>query len=192
MEVKMTLEVDIYGKNIEINERIQDYVDKKISKLDRYLNNIEEARVDLSYIQSARNANDRQVAQITISGKGYILRVEERSDNIFTSIDAALSKMQRRISRYKGKRFRGRGDGRSVVDLVEEEPTESVLEDEVPSVVRRKHFLLYPMNENEAIEQMELLGHESFFIFYNANTNNINVLYKRRDGDYGLIEPEIA
>lgn len=187
----MTLEVDVYGKNIEINERIQDYVQKKVSKLDRYINDIEEARVDLSYIKSARNANDRQVAQITISGKGYMLRAEERSDNIFTSIDAALSKMQRRISRYKGKRHRGRGDGKTVVDLVEEAVSPEVEERE-PTVVRRKHFMLYPMNEGEAMEQMELLGHESFFVFYNVNTNAINVLYKRRDGDYGLIEPEIA
>ena len=188
----MALDVEIYGKNIEINDRIQDYVDKKVSKLDRYLNNIEEAKVDLSYIKSARNANDRQVAQITIAGKGYILRAEERSDNIFTSIDAALSKMQRRISRYKGKRFRGRGDGKTVVDLVEEAMQEELIEEPTPSIVRRKHFLLYPMNELEAIDQMELLGHESFFVFFNANTNAINILYKRRDGDYGLIEPEIA
>lgn len=188
----MAVDVEIYGKNIEINDRIQDYVDKKISKLDRYLNNIEEAKVDLSFIKSARNANDRQVAQITISGKGYILRAEERSDDIFTSIDAALSKMQRRISRYKGKRFRGRGDGKTVVDLVEEVTVEETIEEVAPSIVRRKHFMLYPMNEFEAIEQMELLGHESFFVFFNANTNAINILYKRRDGNYGLIEPEIA
>lgn len=187
----MTLEVEIYGRNIDINERIQDYVDKKVSKLDRYLNNIEEVRVDLSYVKSARNANDRQVAQITLSGKGYKLRSEERSDNIFTSIDAALSKMQRQISRYKGKRFRGRGDGKTVVDMIEPALNEEV-EETAPSIVRRKHFMLYPMNELEAIEQMELLGHESFFVFYNADTNTINVLYKRRDGDYGLIEPEIA
>jgi putative sigma-54 modulation protein len=192
MEVEMTLEVEIYGRNIDINERLEDYIDKKVSKLDRYLNNIEEARVDLSYVKSARNANDRQVAQITISGKGYILRAEERSDNIFTSIDAALSKMQRRISRYKGKRYRGRGDGKTVVDLVEvEEMEHKDTIERTPAIVRRKHFILHPMNELEAIEQMELLDHENFFIFYNANTNTINVLYKRRDGDYGLIEPEI-
>ena len=188
----MALDVEIYGRDIEINERIQEYVEKKISKLDRYLNNIEEAKVDLSYIKSARNAKDRQVCQITISGRGYILRAEERSDDIFTSIDSALSKMQRRISRYKGKRFRGRGDGRSVSDLVGETRQEDLFEDVEPSIVRRKHFMLYPMNELEAIEQMELLGHESFFVFFNADTNTINVLYKRRDGDYGLIEPEIA
>jgi putative sigma-54 modulation protein len=191
MEVEMTLEVEIYGRNLEITERIHEYVEKKVSKLDRYLSNIEEARVDLAFVKSARNANDRQVAQITIRGKGFILRAEERSDNIFTAIDATLSKMQRRISRYKGKRFRGRGDGRTVSEFVGEGITEEV-EEEQPMIARRKRFVLHPMNEEEAVEQMALLGHEDFFVFYNAVTNAINVLYKRRDGSYGLIEPEIA
>jgi putative sigma-54 modulation protein len=187
----MTLDVELNGRNLEITERIQDYVDTKVSKLDRYLNNIEEAQVDLSYVKSARNANDRQVAQITIRGKGYILRSEERSDDIFSSIDSAISKMQRRISRYKGKHYRGRGDGRSVSDFVQDAEQIEVEESE-PVIVRRKQFMLYPMDEREAIDQMELLGHENFFVFYNVNTNSINILYKRRDGNYGVIEPEIA
>jgi len=187
----MALEVEISGRNIEITERLRDYVEKKVSKLDRYLSNIEEARVDLAFVKTARSATDRQVAQITIRGKGYILRSEERADDIFTALDSALSKMQRRISRYKGKRYRGRGDGRTVADLVES--TVAVETEEVePQIVRRKQFLLFPMDEQEAIDQMSLLGHEDFFVFYNVNTNGINVLYKRRDGSYGLIEPEIA
>lgn len=187
----MTLDVEIFGRNMEITERIQEYVEKKVSKLDRYLNNIEEARVDLAYVKTARSATDRQVAQITIRGKGYILRSEERADDIFSALDTALSKMQRQISRYKGKRHRGRGDGRTVADFIEES-TEEDIDDMEPRIVRRKQFLLYPMDENEAIEQMSLLGHEDFFVFYNANTDGVNVLYKRRDGSYGLIEPEIA
>ena len=187
----MTLEIEIFGRNLEITERIQDYIEKKASKLDRYLSNIEEARVDLAHNKSARAATDRQVAEITIRGRGYILRAEERSDDIFTAFDAALSKMQRRISRYKGKRYRGRGDGKTVADFVEI-PREEELEDDLPRIVRRKQFLLHPMDEQEAIEQMSLLGHEDFFVFYNGRTNGVNVLYKRRDGSYGLIEPEIA
>lgn len=187
----MTLEVEVFGRNLEISERILDYVEKKVSKLDRFLTNIEEARVDLAYVKSARSATDRQVAQITIRGKGFVLRAEERADDIFTAFDAALSKMQRRISRYKGKRYRGRGDGKTVLDYVEESLEEETEENEI-RIVRRKQFMLYPMDEQEAIEQMALLGHEDFFVFYNANTNGINVLYKRRDGSYGLIEPEIA
>lgn len=187
----MALEVDIYGRNMEITERIEEYVDKKVSKLDRYISNIDQARVDLAYAKSARSASDRHVAQITITGKGYILRAEERADDIFAAFDAALSKMQRRIERYKGKRFRGRGDGLSVSDFSAGSETFQE-EDEAPLIARRKKFFITPMDELEAIEQMTLLGHEEFFVFFNANTNNINILYKRRDGSYGLIEPEIS
>lgn len=187
----MTLEVDIYGRNMDITEQIEDYVDKKVSKLDRYLSSIDQARVDLAYVKSARSAADRHVAQITINGKGYILRAEERADDIFAAFDAALSKMQRRIERYKGKRHRGRGDGVSVSEIsaLPEIPEE---EEETPMIARRKQFFITPMDEQEAIEQMNLLGHEDFFVFFNANTNAINVLYKRRDNTYGLIEPEIS
>lgn len=190
----MALEVEIYGRNIEVTDRIRDYVTKKVSKLDRYLSGIEEARVDVAYVKSARSATDRQVAQITVRGKGFILRSEERADDIFAAFDTALDKMQRRIERYKGKRYRGRGDGRTAADvapiLVEE--FEEDTGELGPIIVRRKRFVLVPMDEMEAIEQMDLLGHESFFVFYNANTNAVNVLYKRRDGNYGLIEPEIG
>lgn len=187
----MTLEVDIYGRSLDVTDHMKEYVDKKVSKLDRYLPGIEEARVDLAYVKSARSANDRQVAQITVRGKGFILRSEERADDIYAALDTALDKMQRRIERYKGKRYRGRGDGKSA-----DEVATPILEEETcelgPAIVRRKHFPLVPMDEYEAIEQMSLLGHENFFIFYNVNTKAVNVLYIRRDGNYGLIEPEIG
>jgi len=189
----MTLAVEIYGRSMEVTDRLMDYVTKKVSKLDRYLPGIEEARVDLAYVKSARSASDRQVAQITVRGKGFILRSEERADDIFAAIDTALERMQRRIERYKGKHYRGRGDRKSAAEVtappveVEEESGELG-----PAIVRRKRFMLSPMNELEAIEQMDLLGHENFFIFFNANTNGISVLYRRRDGNYGLIEPQIG
>ncbi len=187
----MTLEVDIYGRNMDITEPIEAYVDKKVSKLDRYLGNIDQARVDLAFAKSARSAADRHVAQITITGKGYILRAEERADDIYAAFDAALSKMQRRIERYKGKRFRGRGERQPVTDYatVLDTPIE---EEDAPIIARRKKFFITPMDELEAVEQMTLLGHEDFFVFFNVNTNSTNVLYKRRDGTYGLIEPEIT
>ena len=192
----MTLQVEIFSRNLEMTDRIQDYVTKKVSKLDRFLPGIEEARVDLSYIKSARSSSDRQVAQLTVRGKGFILRSEERADDIFAAIDATLEKMQRRIERYKGKRYHGRGDGKSAAEVAEgTEPvilTEAETNELPPAIVRRKRFILDPMDEMEAIEQMSLLGHENFFVFYNANTNGINILYRRRDGMYGLIEPEIG
>lgn len=195
----MALKVDIFAKNMEVNERLNDYVTKKVSKLDRFLNGIEETRVDLAYIKSARSQSDRQVAQITVWGKGFILRTEERADDIFTAVDAALDKMQRQIERLKGKRAHGRGDGTPasgvpavVAPEVEETFDFESEEEEIPVIARRKVFTLTPMDELEAVEQMKLLGHDNFFVFYNANTNQINVLYRRRDGQYGLIEPKIG
>ena len=190
----MALEIDIYGRNMEVTDRIRDYVTKKSSKLDRYLPGIDEARVDVSYVKSARSAADRQVAEITVRGKGFILRSEERADDIFAAFDMALDKMQRRMERFKGKRERGRGDGKSAAEIVPAEPVE--VDDESrelgPVLSRRKRFALTPMTEMEALEQMQLLGHEEFFLFYNGNTNAVNVLYHRRDGTYGLIEPEVV
>jgi putative sigma-54 modulation protein len=188
----MTFDVEIYGRSIEVTDRIKDYVTKKVSKLDRYLQEIDEARVELAYEKSARSAADRQVAQITVRGKGFILRAEERADDIFAAVDTALDKMQRRMERYKGKHFRGRGDGRPASEVVPTESEEEEITEVTPVIARRKKFLLPPMNELEALEQMSLLGHENFFIFFNANTNAINVLYRRRDGNYGLIEPEVG
>ena len=186
----MALEVQIFVRNMEVNDRIRDYVKKKASKLDRYLNGIDEARVDLDFRKSTRSANDRHVAQITVHGKGFILRAEERADDLFAAFDTAVDKMQRQMERYKGKHYRGRGNGKSAAEVVE--TAHEVEEECSPIIARRKKFVLTPMSEVEALEQMALLGHEEFFVFYNANTSTINVLYHRRDGTYGLIEPIVG
>ncbi len=187
----MTVKVDIFGRNLDITERITQYITKKVSKLDRFLGDIEETRVDLAYNKSARNSADRQVAQITLRGKGYTLRTEVGADDIFAAFDSALDKMQRQIERFKGKRARGRGDGTPASEVVPEAPV-VVEADEMPVIARRKQFTLIPMDEMEAIEQMTLLGHENFFIFYNVNSNSINILYRRRDGTLGLIDPIVG
>ncbi|MFM8320113.1 MAG: ribosome hibernation-promoting factor, HPF/YfiA family, partial [Chloroflexota bacterium] len=179
----MTVEVEIYARSMEVTDRINDYVTKKVSKIDRYLPGIEEARVDLAYVKSARSSTDRQVAQITVRGKGFILRSEERADDIFAAFDTALDKMQRQIERLKGKRLRSRVEGKPTGEIAEAQ--EPVAEEETgelgPVIARHKTFRLAPMDELEAVEQMLLLGHENFFIFYNANSNAVNVLYRRRD-----------
>jgi putative sigma-54 modulation protein len=187
----MAVKAELFAKNMEITERVKDYIDKKISKLDRYLNSIEETRVDLAFVKSARSAADRHVAQITLRGKGYILRTEERADDLFSAFDAALDKMQRQIERYKGKRFRGPGDRTPTSAVIPETPEVEEAEEQ-PIIVRRKVFTMVPMDEMEAVEQMKLLGHENFFVFYNADTDSINVLYQRRDETYGLIEPRLG
>ncbi len=190
----MTIQVEVYGRNMDIDERLDDYVTKRAAKLARYLTGVESARVDLGHVKSARNAADRNVAQITVRGKKVILRAEERADDIYVAFDSVLAKMERQISRYKGKHHHGRGDGTPLSEAasaIETTPPEEVKET-APVIARRKRFMVIPMDEMEALEHMKLLGHEEFFVFCNANTNTINVLYQRRDGSYGLIEPEIG
>lgn len=188
----MATKVDVQARNIRLTERIKSHVEQRAAKLDHYLASIEEADVELTHHASARSASDRNVAQITVRGKGLILRTEERADEVLTAFDTALDKLHRQIDRYKGKHYHGRGNGHSLA----EEATEAPLVDETdqlpPMIARRKQFRILPMNELEAVEQMNLLGHDNFFIFYNAETSRINVLYRRRDGSYGLIEPEIG
>ncbi len=189
----MTNNVEFKTRNMQLTEKMKAHVSKKAIKLDHYLPAIEEAHIQFTNHKSARNAADRNVVEITVRGKGIILRSEERADESLTAFDAAFDQMQRQIERYKGKHYHNK---RSASRPGSEASEEAVsLEDtgELPPLIaRRKKFRLLPMNDLEAIEQMELLGHDNFFIFFNAESGKINVLYHRRDGSYGLIEPEMG
>ncbi len=185
------MQVTIRGRNVEITPRLQDYVEKKVSKLDRYLPTISDAHMELA-AEKTRNAQDSQVAQLTIRNKGTLLRVEERHQDIFAAIDAVLDKMYRKIGRYKGKRQdRARSGAEEEAPIGGEELPIEIAEEPVGQIVRVKNFQLVSINPEEAIEQMELLGHD-FFVFFNAEVGQINVLYRRKDGNYGLIQPEMA
>jgi putative sigma-54 modulation protein len=187
----MAQNLEIFGREFEVTDHMRDYVTKKVAKLDRHLTTIDDIRIELAYVKAARSAADRYVAQMTVRGKGFILRAEERADDVRTALDTALDKLSRQVDRYKGKRARGRGDGKSaaeVAPVIEPEDSEESAE---PTIVRRKKFDLIPMAEEEAIEQMKLLSHDNFFIFFNVKSSAINVLYRRRDGTYGLIEPHV-
>ncbi|MCD6519932.1 MAG: ribosome-associated translation inhibitor RaiA [Anaerolineae bacterium] len=182
------MEYVIKGRNLEVSDALRSYVEKRIKKLDRFLPNIDEVEVDLS-IRSAKSAQDRQAAQITLrAANGLILRAEERSDDLRASFDAALDKMVRQIKRYKGKHWQSQSRPVAAVEeaVVPEEEEETTAE-----LVRIKRFETRPMDVEEAIEQMELLGHD-FFLFYNAEDEQFNVVYRRRDGGYGLLIPELA
>jgi putative sigma-54 modulation protein len=188
----MTQKIETVARNMRLTDNIRDYVEKKAAKLERFLQEIDEIRVELSHIKSARSALDRQVAQITVHGKGFILRSEERADDIHAAFDAALEKVQRQIDRYKGKHYHGRGDGRSAAEVLEEDLPVDETGELLPLIAKRKKFIVLPMNEDEAVEQMRLLGHDNFFVFFNAEQNSIQVLYRRRNGTYGLIEPIVG
>ena len=177
------MDLSVFTRNMEMTPRLSEYVDQKVEKLDRYLPSIDEARMDLT-VENTRNAAHSQVAQLTVRVRGKILRAEERTEDMFASIDAVLDKMHRQIARYKGKR-------RDRVYVAAEEVPVNEEAEETGEIVRVKRFEVLPMSPEEAIEQMELLGH-SFYIFLNADEDAINVVYKRGDGNYGLLQPELA
>lgn len=183
------MEVKIRGRNIEVTPRLQEYVEKKIGKLDRYLPTIDEAHMELA-VEKTRSAQDRQVAQLTIRSKGALLRAEERNHDLYTAIDAVLDKMYRQIGRYKGK-HQDRVRPGAVEPEGEEQPASTEADNTTGRIVRTKSFRMVSINPEEAIEQMELLGHD-FYVFFNAEAGAINVLYRRQDGNYGLIQPEMA
>jgi putative sigma-54 modulation protein len=195
------MEIVVHGMDLRLSERIKEYAQKKLAKLDRYLPNIVEARIEL---RQEKNRNKEQpVAELTVrNSRGVILRSEEKKQqDVHAAVDSVVDKMYRQIERYKGKTKRRKindPDPRWLEpqtdwDQVEEVPlADHVDYDELPKleIVKRKSVLLTPMSEQEAIDQMELLGH-SFFLFYNGQEDTINVLYRRDDGQYGLLTPRV-
>lgn len=192
------MQLVLKGKNFVISDRIRNYVEKKIGKLDRYLPDIDEARIEITQ-EKTKSAKDRNVVQVTLRTNGTILRAEDRSEAIYASIDSVVDKIHRQIVRYKGKRIdRWHGNTkkqqRQIVEelpVLEQEVLDAIAEEQGRKIVRVKRFMINPMTDEEAVEQMELLGH-NFFVFYNANLGRVNVVYRRADNNYGLLDPEVA
>lgn len=207
------MNITINAQNLRLTSALEEYAQKKLDRLDRYLPNITKITVDLAREHTNRGANVTS-AQITLRHeRGAILRAEERVasdeyDAAQAAINGAVEKMYRRIERFKGKKNVDRkGRERFVATLEELDAAEAIpayedlqsYEDEFDAdgnlqgptlVVRRKNISMTAMNELEAIEQMELLGHP-FFMFYNTNTGSVNVLYKRDNGGYGVLVPHL-
>ncbi|QNU67573.1 ribosome-associated translation inhibitor RaiA [Ruminiclostridium herbifermentans] len=173
----------INGKNIEITEGLRERVTKKISKLNRFFEKEVEAHVTLG-VQKLR-----QTAEITISYNGIVFRAEESNEDMYVSIDKAVDLIERQIRKNKTRLEKKLYENDFRVENFTFTDTEEVPEEKEFKIVRSKRFAIKPMDVEEAILQMNLLGHE-FFMFFNAETNHSNVVYKRKDGNYGLIEPE--
>lgn len=177
-----SMKVNIVAKNIEVTPALRDIVEKKISKLDKYFGPSVEAKAILTV------EKNRQIFEVTIIFNGVILRREESSDDMYKSIDIVVEKLQRQVRRQKTRLSRKNSGGSlRYPDFISENIAEE--EGEAAKIVKTKNFGVKPMSQEEAMLQMELLGH-SFFVYEDANSNSINVLYKRKDGNYGLIEPE--
>jgi len=185
----------VHGRNVEITDWIREYVNKKVGRLERYLNNVSDARIELSH-NATRAAEDRFTAQLTIWSNGHILRAEESTADILVSIDAVVEKMSQQIYRFKGRRYQNRRRQSAAVSAEAQLAATMVAEaeeseDEISKIVRRKEFILQPLDEDEAATQMELLGHD-FFVYYDVDAKAINIVYRRRDGQYGLLQPRLG
>jgi len=175
----------IARNNVEVSETLEAYVEKKIGKLSRYLPTIDEGKVEISH-EGAKLPEQRFTVQVTLDSRGILIRAQEESKDIRTAIDKIVDVLSNRIERYKGKLY-DKGRGISFARQGAAIEAEGI---EAPKrVVKSKRFLVKPMPVDEAISQMELLGHD-FFLFIDADTERLNLLYRREDGDYGLIEPE--
>ena len=185
----------VHGRNVEVTDWIREYVTKKVGRLERYLNQVSDARIELSK-HDTRAADDRFTAQLTIWSNGQVMRAEESTADILVSIDATVEKMSQQIRRFKGRRYQARrrqsaaavAEAQLVSELVSDEED---LEEEVGKIIRRKEFILQPLDEDEAVAQMELLGHD-FFVYYDVDVKAVNVVYRRRDGQYGLLQPRLG
>ena len=180
------MELQISGKNMEVPPAVRDHITRKLGKLNRHLPNIMECKVELTE-EKTKSPEQHFVVQVTVNSKGTLLRGEERGKDLIAAIDKAAAIMDRQIERYKGKRYaKGRGSSFARGEpSMEEEAAEPQ-----PRVSKVKQFALKPMSVDEAIHQMELLGH-SFFLFHNIDSKRLNLVYRRRDDNYGLIEPEL-
>lgn len=161
---------------MEVTGALKEYVEKRVGKLDRYIDNLGDAQITMTV------EKDSHRVEVTMPINGMILRGEETTSDMYASIDMVVDKLEKQIERHKGKLIKrsSKGAGQS--------RPEAVPEEEGPMVVRTKKFAIKPMAIDEAVLQMNLLGH-SFFVFSNAETDQVNVVYKRKDGNYGLIEP---
>jgi putative sigma-54 modulation protein len=180
------MRLQVKGKNHEVSDTIRRYAEEKMGKLDRHLHDLAEVELELR-VEKNPSIADNQVAEVTVRTKGPTLRVKEASTDMKMSIDQLTDKLTRQIDHARGKQRRGRhvrdngtatGGSMSIPD--EEETSEQI--------VKVKQFSVKPMSAEEAVLQLELIGHD-FFVFRSDESEEINVIYRRRNGGYGLIEP---
>ena len=177
------MKLNFTGKNMEITDALRDVTEKKIGKLDKYFQKDIEGNVTFS------SEKNRKIIEVTINLPGTIIRAEESTDDMYASIDKAVDILERQIRKHKTKlqnRYKNSETIRfeNVVPLTQEEDGDK------PKLVKKKKFTIKPMSSEEAILQMELLRH-NFFVFMDSNNEEVSIVYKRKDGNYGLIEPEL-
>lgn len=184
-EEESAMKFTIRGENISVTDALREYIEKKISKLERYFDSPTNSEVHVNL----KVYNETQSIEVTIPMKSLLLRAEEQHADMYAAIDLVVEKLERQVRKYKtrvNRKARQNGSVKQMFSTAIETKTE---EEDDFQVVRTKRFNLKPMDVTEAILQMDMLGH-NFFVFSDAETSNTNVVYRRKDGKYGLIEPE--
>jgi len=178
------MRLQVKGKNLDVSDSIRNYAEDKLRKLERQLADPTQIELELS-VERNPSISANHVAEATIWTKGPTLRAREASADMRASIDQLVDKLERQVTRYRQKRRRrtGRDNGSTL------EATPATSDESEPVIVKTKQFAVKPMAPEEAVLQLELIGHD-FFVFENAETGEVNVVYRRRDGHYGLIEPQ--
>jgi putative sigma-54 modulation protein len=179
--------LQVKGKNVEVSDSLYRYAEEKLGKLDRHLNDATRLELELA-VEKNPSISASQVAEATVWTKGPILRARESSEDMRASIDLLVEKLERQVKRYREKRQR-RQIARTANHHQPDDDVRPVVADEPePLIVKTKQFAVKPMTPEEAVLQLELIGHD-FFVFRNVESSEANVVYRRRDGHYGLIEP---
>jgi len=180
------MQFHVRGRNVEVSDAIRSYAERKLSKLERQL---KDPRVELELtVERNPSVAANHVAEATIWTQGPVLRAREASSDMRASIDQLVDKLERQVTRYRNRaRSRRRRAARSNGPAPEGMP--AMNEDVEPTIVKTKNFGVSPMSPDEAVLQLELIGHD-FFVFRNTASGEVNVVYRRRDGQYGLIEPQ--
>jgi putative sigma-54 modulation protein len=174
------LRLQVKGRNVEVSDSIRSYAEQKLSKLNRHLTDTTRVELELA-VEKNPSISANQVAEVTVWTKGPTIRAREASTDMRASIDQLTEKLVRQVKHYRDKRVTARhrapnGGPPPMADQPE------------PQIVKTKQFAVKPMNAEEAVLQLELVGHD-FFVFRNVDTDAVNVVYRRKDGGYGLIEP---
>ncbi len=187
------MNLQVKGRNIAVTEALRSYVDEKLAKLGKNLNSASTMEVEL-FVEKNPSIADNQVAEATIFTKGPVLRAKGASTDMYASIDLVADKLSRQVKKYRSKlvshnaHVRGSIPPEAILPMPEQSVADEE-EEEGPQIVKLKSFDIKPMSAEEAALQLELIGHD-FFVFRNSESNDTSVIYRRRDGNYGLIEPK--
>ena len=182
------MRLQVKGRNVDVTDNLFDYAERKLGKLARHLS--DGARCELELAEETNpSIEERQVAEATVWTKGPILRARESTSDMYASIDQVTEKLERQVIRYRERRSR-RHTGQRLAAQAAPAPDNGgpTSQEDLPVIVKTKQFAVNSMTPEDAREQLELIGHD-FFVFVNAQSDEVNVIYKRRDGNYGLIEP---